>query len=81
MGENSVITAVLQMDDLESLNLAVKYLQDKGIRAETGTFKELPKSDRKSWMTPKSGAFVLYVEEDKHRQAMEILGKFFGYSG
>ena len=81
MSNNPVLIAVLQMDDLESLNSAVKHMEEKGLKAEVGKFADLPKSQIQSWMTPKNGGFILHVEEEKCKQSMEILGVFFGYSG
>lgn len=81
MNEKPVLIAVLQMDDLESLNSAKKHLEEKGYAAEVGPFSELPVSDYQDWMTPKNGGFIFYVEKDKYQQVMETLGTFFGYSG
>ncbi|MCK5841439.1 MAG: hypothetical protein KAH31_04685 [Candidatus Sabulitectum sp.] len=68
MNDNPVLIAVLQMDDLESLNSAVKHMEEKGLKAEVGKFTDLPKSQIQNWVTPKNGSFILYVEEEKYGQ-------------
>ena len=76
-----MLIAVLQMDDLESLNSAVKHLEELGFKAKVGSFTDLSKSDRQDWMTPENGAYLLYLEQEKYEPAMDKLGKFFGYKG
>ncbi len=75
-----MLIAVLQMDDLDALKSAKRHLEKNGYITEIGSFSELPKSQRKSWMTPKNGDFIFYLEEDKYQAGMEILGTFFGYN-
>lgn len=73
MSNNPVLIAVLQMDDLESLNSAVKLLKENGLKAEVGKYADLPQSQIQNWMTSKNGSFILYVEEEKQSQSMDIL--------
>ncbi|MCD4706877.1 MAG: hypothetical protein K8S62_03980 [Candidatus Sabulitectum sp.] len=80
MNKNPELIPVLQMDDLDALNSAKKHLEENGFAAEVRLFSELPSSEHPDWIIPANGGYIFYLEKDRYREAMEMLGTYFGYS-
>ena len=80
MNEFDDMMPVLQQDDLDSLEAAKDHLENHGFRTMITPFQDLPESERLDWMIPEEGGYLLWVDGTDYEQAMDLLGRFYGYS-
>jgi len=82
MSDEISMIPVLQFAEENDLRQASEHLTGLGFQNRYGPFGDLPEEMYTDWMTPADEGYICYLpENEKFEEAMDALGKFFGYTG
>jgi len=75
-GSPGALTPVVQNEDLDSLRTSAEHLAAHGFSGSIVPFASLKKSERKNWISPARGGYVLCLSvEQDIQKAMQVLAE------